>query len=101
MKLLLLSTALILGVATAALPAQTTKDAVVTRIDQTKAAFETIALKIWGFAEVGYKEKQSSGLLQEQLRAAGFTVETGLTSARFKSCPAAAPACLSKSTRRP
>ena len=78
MKLLLHSTALILGVATVALPAQTTKDAVVARIDQTKAAFETIALKIWGFAEVGYKEKQSSALLQEQLRAAGFTVEAGV-----------------------
>lgn len=78
MKLLLRSTALILGAATAALSAQTTKDAVVARIDETKAAFETTALKIWGFAEVGYKEKQSSALLQEQLKAAGFTVEAGV-----------------------
>ncbi len=78
MKLLLHSMALILGVATAALSAQTTKDAVVARIDETKAAFETTALKIWGFAEVGYKEKQSSALLQEQLKAAGFTVEAGV-----------------------
>ena len=78
MKLLLRSTTLLLGVATAALSAQTTKDAVVARIDETKAAFETTALKIWGFAEVGYKEKQSSALLQEQLKAAGFTVEAGV-----------------------
>lgn len=78
MKSLLRSTALILGAATAALSAQTTKDAVVARIDETKAAFETTALKIWGFAEVGYKEKQSSALLQEQLQAAGFTVEAGV-----------------------
>ena len=78
MKLLLRSTTLLLGVATAALSAQTTKDAVVARIDETKAAFETTALKIWGFAEVGYKEKQSSALLQEQLKTAGFTVEAGV-----------------------
>ncbi len=78
MKLLLRSTTLLLGVATAALSAQTTKEAVVVRIDETKAAFETTALKIWGFAEVGYKEKQSSALLQEQLKAAGFAVEAGV-----------------------
>lgn len=71
-------TALLLGAATAALSAQTTKDAVVARIDETKAAFEATALKIWGFAEVGYKEKQSSALLQEQLKAAGFVIEAGV-----------------------
>lgn len=78
MKFLVRSTTLLLGVAAAVLSAQTTRDAVVARIDETKAAFETTALKIWGFAEVGYKEKQSSALLQEQLKAAGFTVETGV-----------------------
>ena len=72
------SAAFLLTFTTAALPAQTTKDAVVARIDETKAAFETTALKIWGFAEVGYKETQSSALLQEQLRAAGFTVTAGV-----------------------
>lgn len=77
MKLFLRATALLLGVTTA-LSAQTARDAVVARIDETKAAFEATALKIWGFAEVGYKEKQSSALLQEQLKAAGFTVETGV-----------------------
>ena len=78
MKLLLRSIALLLGVATAALSAQTSKDDVVARIDATKAAFEATALKIWGFAEVGYKETQSSALLQEQLKAAGFTVTAGV-----------------------
>ena len=71
MKLLLRSIALLLGAATAALSAQTSMDDVVARIDATKAAFEATALKIWGFAEVGYKETQSSALLQEQLKAAG------------------------------
>lgn len=78
MKSRLRTTALLLGAATAALPAQTTKDAIVARIDETKAAFEATALKIWGFAEVGYKEKQSSALLQELLRAAGFQIEAGV-----------------------
>lgn len=78
MKLLLRAPALVLSIVTAALTGQTTKDAVVTRIDETKSAYEATALKIWGFAEVGYKEKQSSALLQEQLKAAGFTVEAGV-----------------------
>ncbi|MCP9236187.1 amidohydrolase [Lewinella sp. JB7] len=33
---------------------------------------------MWGFAEVGYKEERSSALLQETLRAAGFTVTSGV-----------------------
>lgn len=40
--------------------------------------FEEVALSIWEWAEVGYQEERSSGLLQEQLTAAGFEVETGV-----------------------
>jgi aminobenzoyl-glutamate utilization protein B len=36
------------------------------------------ALQIWKYAEVGYKETQSSGLLQQRLKAAGFTVKAGV-----------------------
>lgn len=36
------------------------------------------ALKIWGFAEIGYHEARSSALLQAQLKAAGFTVKAGV-----------------------
>ncbi|MXP26685.1 amidohydrolase [Altererythrobacter indicus] len=39
---------------------------------------EDTALAIWGFAELGYKETKSSGLLQEKLKAAGFTVTPGI-----------------------
>ena len=36
------------------------------------------ALDIWKFAEVGFQETKSSTLLQQQLKAAGFTVEAGV-----------------------
>ena len=36
------------------------------------------ALKIWGWAEVGYKEAQSSALLADTLRGAGFRVDSGV-----------------------
>ncbi|MEL7015488.1 MAG: amidohydrolase [Pseudomonadota bacterium] len=37
-----------------------------------------IATKLWDWAEVGYQEHKSSGLLQETLSAAGFTVTAGV-----------------------
>ena len=37
-----------------------------------------MAQKIWGWAEVGYKEQKSAALLAETLKAAGFRVETGV-----------------------
>jgi aminobenzoyl-glutamate utilization protein B len=37
-----------------------------------------IALQIWDFAEVGYQEYKSSALLQETLRAGGFTVRSNI-----------------------
>ena len=36
------------------------------------------ALDIWKLAEVGYMETKSSAILQAQLKAAGFTIETGV-----------------------
>lgn len=40
--------------------------------------YKKIALKIWDFAEVGYKEQKSSDLLQKTLKASGFTVSGGV-----------------------
>lgn len=54
------------------------KKKVLARIQQQELHYGAIAQKIWNFAEVGYKEKQSSALLQETLKQAGFTVETGV-----------------------
>ena len=40
--------------------------------------YKNIALQIWGFAEVGYKEIKSSALLQKTLQDNGFAVESGV-----------------------
>jgi len=40
--------------------------------------YRKIALSIWGYAEVGYKEVKSSALLQSTLKDNGFTVEAGV-----------------------
>jgi aminobenzoyl-glutamate utilization protein B len=37
-----------------------------------------VALEIWDYAEVGYQEVRSSWLLQQELTAAGFSVEAGV-----------------------
>ncbi|RKF21692.1 amidohydrolase [Altericroceibacterium spongiae] len=39
---------------------------------------EDTALAIWNFAELGYKETQSSDLLQEKLKQAGFSITPGI-----------------------
>jgi len=40
--------------------------------------YKDIALEIWKNAELGYKEKKSSALLQETLKKEGFSVEAGV-----------------------
>ena len=40
--------------------------------------YKNIALDIWKFAEVGYKEIKSSALLQQTLRDNGFSVQAGV-----------------------
>ncbi len=52
--------------------------AMLTALDAGAPAWTAVANRIWGFAEVGYQETRSSALLQDQLRAAGFTVEAGV-----------------------
>ena len=43
-------------------------------VDADAPQIQDAALKIWGFAEVGYQEVKSSALLQGQLKTAGFDV---------------------------
>jgi len=50
------------------------RDAVVQKIEARRGVYADVAKQIWSFAEVGYQESKSSALLQEQLRAAGFTI---------------------------
>jgi aminobenzoyl-glutamate utilization protein B len=40
--------------------------------------YKSIALSIWNYAELGYKEPRSSALLQETLRNNGFTIDSGV-----------------------
>ena len=54
------------------------KSAALNSINGTYEADKKTALQIWDFAEVGYKETKSSALHVQNLKAAGFTVETGV-----------------------
>jgi aminobenzoyl-glutamate utilization protein B len=47
-------------------------------IDSKYENYKTIALQIWNYAEVGYKEQKSSALLQQTLQNNGFTVQAGV-----------------------
>jgi aminobenzoyl-glutamate utilization protein B len=60
------------------LAAQPAKPEVLQRVDASKAAYDEIALKIWNYAEIGYQEVKSSGLLQEKLKSEGFSVQAGV-----------------------
>ncbi|HYC85118.1 MAG TPA: M20 family metallopeptidase [Chryseosolibacter sp.] len=54
------------------------KDQTMKNIQEKSGRYKQIALDIWGFAEVGYKEVQSSDLLQKTLKENGFNVEQGV-----------------------
>ncbi len=71
-----LSAALLLG-STLGL-AQQPKDYVLGAIDSRATLYGDVAAQIWGYAELGYQEEQSSALLQAQLREAGFEVTAGV-----------------------
>jgi aminobenzoyl-glutamate utilization protein B len=47
-------------------------------VDADAPQISDAALKIWGFAEVGYQETKSTAVLQDQLKAAGFEVQSGV-----------------------
>ncbi|MBM3176647.1 MAG: amidohydrolase [Bacteroidetes bacterium] len=57
---------------------QKTKSDIVAELNAKEEFYSAQALKIWGFAEVGYKEVQSSALLQKILSDAGFKIESGV-----------------------
>jgi len=51
---------------------------VIAGIDARYGDIAGLAEKIWGFAEVGYKEERSSTLLQNALKAEGFSIKSGV-----------------------
>lgn len=56
----------------------TERSSILTDIDRGTPALSKTALQIWSYGEVGFQEQQSSGLLQRDLKAAGFQVESGV-----------------------
>ncbi|WP_020568649.1 amidohydrolase [Neolewinella persica] len=51
---------------------------VLKQLDAQTDHYGDIAHQIWELAELGYKEEQSSLLLQAELKQAGFTIEAGV-----------------------
>jgi aminobenzoyl-glutamate utilization protein B len=54
------------------------KDKAISDLQSQFDNYKNIAYKIWRYAEVGYKETQSTRLLQNTLLNDGFTVEAGV-----------------------
>jgi aminobenzoyl-glutamate utilization protein B len=66
----------LLSIASLSLLAQKTKPEILKNLDSKVDQYSSIAKKIWTYAEVGYQEVQSSALLQQTLKDAGFTVQS-------------------------
>lgn len=58
--------------------AQKNTSEVLKKLEAQTGHYSNIAQQIWGLAEMGYQEKQSSALLQETLSAAGFKITSGV-----------------------
>jgi aminobenzoyl-glutamate utilization protein B len=54
------------------------KTNIINQLDKKLAKYGTLSNQIWGYAEMGYQEVQSSALLQENLNKEGFTVQAGV-----------------------
>ncbi len=54
------------------------KKVMMKEIESKQNSYKDIALKIWDFAEVAYKEVRSSDLLQKTLTDNGFQIKTGV-----------------------
>src|SRR3984893_16445093 len=49
---------------------------IIALVNKNAPQYQQVSKQIWDYAELGYHEQKSSALLQQQLRAAGFKVET-------------------------
>lgn len=59
-------------------PVQESKSRAMDDLQQHYSTYRNAALQIWEYAEVGYKEVKSSGLLQQLLKDNGFQVQSGV-----------------------
>jgi aminobenzoyl-glutamate utilization protein B len=55
------------------------KEFVINQIEKNSALYKQVAKDIWGYAELGFKETQSTIRLQSVLSQAGFTVQAGVS----------------------
>jgi len=74
---LLLMSGAVMSPAAAKLP-EAEQTQIMTLVDKDASNLQRATLDIWKFAELGYLETQSSGLLQKQLKQVGFTVTAGV-----------------------
>ena len=51
------------------------RDEMLRRMEERAEHYGQLSRKIWEFAEVGYKERQSADLLKAELRTAGFQIQ--------------------------
>jgi len=80
---LLLASALLLAMLAGAQkakpnPVTAIKETAINDLQSGYHLYKQTALQIWNYAELGYKETNSSALLQQRLKANGFTVEAGV-----------------------
>jgi aminobenzoyl-glutamate utilization protein B len=54
------------------------REEILRKMDEQAPHFGEISRRIWEFAEVGYKEKESSALLRSELQNAGFKIEENI-----------------------
>jgi aminobenzoyl-glutamate utilization protein B len=54
------------------------KKQIIDDIQKKQAEYSSMAMDIWGFAEVGYQETQSTEVLQNALKKEGFTIKQGV-----------------------
>lgn len=52
--------------------------ALLSKIDARQGEIAEVAGALWDYAEVGYREEKSSGLLKDRLRAEGFSLKEGV-----------------------
>ncbi|MEP2277904.1 amidohydrolase [Maribacter sp.] len=68
----------VLGTSFYSMKAQKSEKDIIKKLEQKSDEYGIIAQNIWEFAEMGYQEEKSSGLLQQTLQDAGFTIKKGV-----------------------
>ena len=66
------------GAALLAVPAAAQDANPIAQVEAQKDRTQRVAQQIWQFAELGYLETQSSGLLVDELQREGFVIRSGV-----------------------